>query len=150
MTPVSCRHLHGSISSLPAQSGHLPGLPGGVGVITTFHRGCEMQKPLPCLIPPGCFTFLCERRPFWVEFFQACFFQVQPLVKPELLVLYLGCLSETGYLCLFDAGSVGGGGGSDHPRTQSVREYKSTATFSSQVLHGEGGGSKPQELPRKG
>lgn len=41
-------------------------------------------------------------------------------------------------------------GGSDHPRTQFVREYKSTATFSSQVLHGEGGGSKPQELPRKG
>lgn len=106
MTPVSCRHLYGLISSLPSQSGHLPGLPGGVGVITGFHKGCEMQKPLLCLIPPGCFTFLCKRRPFWVEFFGLGFFQVQPLVKPELLVLYLGCLSETGCLCLFDPGSM--------------------------------------------
>lgn len=149
MTPVSCRHLHGSISSLPSQSGHLPGLPGGVGVITAFHRGCEMQKPLLCLNPPGCFTFLCERRPFWVEFFQACSFQVQPLVKPELLVLYLGCLSEIGCPCLFDPGSVGGGGVIT-PELSLSGNTKAQPPFSSQVLHGEGGGSKPQELPRKG
>lgn len=131
-------HLYGFISSPPSQSGHLPGLPGGVGVITSFHKGCEMQKPLLCLIPPGCLTFLGERCPFWVEIFWACFFQVQPLVKPELLFLYLGRLSETGCLCLFDPGSMGWGGEVVTPGLSLSGNTKATVTFSSQVLHGEG------------